>query len=298
MQPAISVIVPVYKAEKYIQRCVESIISQTFTNFELILVNDGSPDNSGLICDEYSRKDPRIKVIHKENGGVASARQCGIDNASGEYTIHADPDDWMEPEELELLYKKACEKNADIVISDFWVDVEKEKSIYRHQAIYSESANIVLDQLLMHHLHGGLWNKLIRTSCYRNYGIGFVEGLNYCEDYLVCVKILMNNVKVAYIGKAFYHYDNITNDNSITRKYTIGTFKQRLFFIEELGKTLKGSHKAGLLKNRASVAKECLSHNIFTPKEYKSIYGGQKWQLIRYITGYKNKIKFLKATLL
>ena len=90
MQPKISVIVPVYKAEEYLHCCVDSILAQSFTDFELILVNDGSPDNSGAICDEYAQKDNRVKVIHKENGGVASARQCGIDNATGEYTIHTD----------------------------------------------------------------------------------------------------------------------------------------------------------------------------------------------------------------
>ena len=84
MKPVISIITPVYKAEKYMRRCIDSLLAQTFTDFELILVDDGSPDNSGAICDEYASKDPRVKVIHKENGGVSSARQCGIDNATGE----------------------------------------------------------------------------------------------------------------------------------------------------------------------------------------------------------------------
>ena len=117
----VSVIIPVYKVEKYIAECIESILAQTYTNFRLILVDDGTPDNAGKICDEYALKDNRIKVIHKSNGGVASARQMGVDNALGNYTIHADSDDWVEPTMLEELYKKAIEKDADMVICDFYV---------------------------------------------------------------------------------------------------------------------------------------------------------------------------------
>ena len=101
--PSISVIVPVYRAEDYLERCVESLLSQTFPDFEILLVDDGSPDHSGAICDDYARKDDRIKVFHKLNGGVSSARQYGIDHAIGEYVIHADPDDWVECATLNIL---------------------------------------------------------------------------------------------------------------------------------------------------------------------------------------------------
>ena len=140
-RPDISVIVPVYKAEKYMHRCVDSILAQTFTNFELILVDDGSPDGSGTLCDQYAQKDNRVKVIHKENGGVASARQCGIDNATGEYTIHADPDDWVEPNMLQELYNKAKELDADMVICDFYVDTENER-VYRTQNVSSITSSV------------------------------------------------------------------------------------------------------------------------------------------------------------
>ena len=93
--PKISVIVPVYKAEKYICRCVDSILAQTFTDFELLLIDDGSPDNSGAICDEYAASDSRVKVFHKENGGVSSARNVGLDNACGEWITFVDADDWI-----------------------------------------------------------------------------------------------------------------------------------------------------------------------------------------------------------
>ena len=119
VNPKVSVIVPVYKAELYLPRCVGSILSQTFSDFELLLIDDGSPDCSGRICDEYAEKDSRIRVFHKENGGVASARQMGLDNAKGEYTIHVDPDDWVEPNMLEILNNKEIEiTNINIFICE------------------------------------------------------------------------------------------------------------------------------------------------------------------------------------
>lgn len=95
MTHVISIICPVYNAQKFIKKCLNSIVQQTFKDWELILVDDGSPDDSGVICDEYAATDERIKVIHKKNGGVSSARQSGLEAASGEYVIHVDPDDWI-----------------------------------------------------------------------------------------------------------------------------------------------------------------------------------------------------------
>ncbi len=101
--PQISIIVPVYNIEKYFHRCVDSILSQTFTDFELLLINDGSNDNSGAICDEYAAKDARIRVFHKENGGVSSARNLGLDNAKGEWITFVDSDDYVKPDYLSNL---------------------------------------------------------------------------------------------------------------------------------------------------------------------------------------------------
>ena len=104
-----SVIVPIYSIEKYIRRCIDSVLLQSFTDFELILVDDGSPDRCGAICDEYAKKDERIKVIHKENGGLVSARQAGIKVASGDYIFHLDGDDAVLPDALESAYKIICD---------------------------------------------------------------------------------------------------------------------------------------------------------------------------------------------
>ena len=114
--PRLSVIVPVYKVEKYIHKCVDSILNQTFTDFELILVDDGSPDNCGRICDEYAEKDSRVRVIHKKNGGVSDARNVGVVESKGDYISFVDPDDWIETNALEQIWNKA-EANLKSVLA-------------------------------------------------------------------------------------------------------------------------------------------------------------------------------------
>ena len=214
--PKISVIVPVYKAEAYLHRCMDSLLAQTFQDFEILLVDDGSPDRSGKICDEYAQKDRRVRVFHKENGGVSSARQCGIDNASGEYTIHADPDDWVETDMLEALYRKAKEEDADMVICDYYTE-EKGKTKYFVQKPSALDHETVLCELFQQ-LHGSCWNKLVRRACYKEFGVKFPEELSYCEDLFVNTCLLSHPMAVVYLPKAFYHYDQYTNGESLVRR--------------------------------------------------------------------------------
>lgn len=266
--PEISVIVPVYNAEAYIHRCINSLLAQTFDDFEIILVDDGSLDGSGAICDDYARKNSRVRVFHKENGGVASARQLGVDKARGEYTIHTDPDDWVEPTMLEELYYRAKTETADMVICDFLVE-EKEGSIYRVQQPTNNSADVVLEELLLYRLHGSLCNKLIRRECYTLYNIAFVKGLNYCEDYLVCVKLLQKGIKVAYLNKAFYHYDQIVNSGSITRNFSTALFELRKMFISRLEEVVP-DRKELIVLNKLDLKYALFEANM--PKEFKTLY--------------------------
>ncbi len=135
----ISVIVPIFNTEKYIKQCVDSIVCQTYVNLEILLVDDGSPDNCGLICDNYAKKDRRIKVIHKPNGGLSTARNVAIDVATGEYIVCIDSDDYIEFDMYEKLYQEAEESDSDIVYSGFnyiasngqkTVFTENEKTVY------------------------------------------------------------------------------------------------------------------------------------------------------------------------
>ena len=113
--PKVSIIVPVYKAEKYLHRCVDSILAQTFTDWELLLIDDGSPDRSGDICDEYAKKDTRIRVFHKKNGGVSSARNLGLDNVQGEYVTFVDSDDWIDVNTLNVCFSQIETYDLDIL---------------------------------------------------------------------------------------------------------------------------------------------------------------------------------------
>lgn len=218
MKPKISVIVAVYKAETYLSRCLDSILAQAFTDWEAILVDDGSPDRSGEICDEYASRDPRFKVIHKENGGVASARQAGIDHASGEYSIHCDPDDWTEPIWLSVLYDKALEDDADMVISDFYKETHDKPSQYLCQKPKDNAVSSVLSQLVGGRLCGPLWSCLIKTSLYSVHDIKFPLNLSCCEDIYVVTAMLIHSGRITYVPKALYHYDVSINTNSLSGK--------------------------------------------------------------------------------
>lgn len=232
----ISVIVPVYKAEAYLHRCVDSLLKQTFQDYEILLIDDGSPDNSGAICEEYAKKDHRVRVFHKENGGVSSARQCGMDYAQGEYTIHADPDDWVEPTMLEELYAKAKEEDADMVLCDFYEEYEN-KQIYKQQRP-SNLDNQSVFRDLFQKLYGSCWNKLVRRVCFEKYALFFPKEMNLWEDLYVVLNLTMHPIKIAYLPKAFYHYDLFTNVNSIVRHQTLKDLESMKFFISSIEKKI------------------------------------------------------------
>lgn len=214
----ISIIVPIYNAEKYLHRCLDSIESQSFKNFEVLLIDDGSTDHSFEICKEYAEKDKRFQAMHKTNEGVGAARKYGIDHACGEYTIHVDPDDWIEPEMLEHLYEKAYNEEADIVICDFQKDFCDHQELLLQKPISLDKEEII-GELIRGSLHGSVCNKLIRLGLYKNSGVNFIKGMNSCEDLYVCVSLLSKNknVKIGYINECLYHYDQYSNSNSLTK---------------------------------------------------------------------------------
>ena len=248
-QPKISIIIPVYKAEKYIHKCIDSLLKQTFKDYEIILIDDGSPDDSGKICDDYAKADKRIKVIHKINGGVSSARQCGIDNAQGVYTIHVDPDDWVEPTMLEELYHKAIEDNADMVICDFIKYYSPSKQEYIQQQPTRLEYCIVLHELFIK-LHGSLWNKLIKKDCYDNFNVKFPTKFNLYEDLYVCTCMLKHPIRISYVGKAFYHYDLSANINSLVKRIDYKTLQEDKFFYDTMLDLLKDSPSVKVLFKR------------------------------------------------
>lgn len=216
VNPKISVIVPVYKAEAYLHRCIDSILAQTFKDFELLLIDDGSPDRSGEICDEYARKDCRVKVHHKSNGGVSSARQYGLDNAIGEYVIHADPDDWIDADMYEKMYDVAVENNADIVGCDFCIEYsELQMKILRQP--FSNDSILCLRYIFEERLHSGCCNKLIKRMLFVDNHIKFPCNINLWEDMSTIPKIFYHSRIIKYIPHPFYHYVQYCNINSYTK---------------------------------------------------------------------------------
>ena len=238
--PLVSVIVPVYKAEAYLHKCVDSLLAQTMTDFEVLLIDDGSPDRSGAICDEYAAKDSRIRVFHKENGGVASARQVGIENVRGEYTIHADPDDLVEPTMLEELYAKAKEDDADMVICDYYINIKSRQKYHSQEIPIFNSENCLyamFDGLIVN----SLWNKLVKTKCFKD-KICFEEGINIAEDQLFNFRLFISLLKVVYLKRAFYHYEMGLNENSYMTTYKLEEQKQyKLDLANIYRRELKGS---------------------------------------------------------
>ena len=204
-EPLISIIVPIYKVEPYLRKCLDSIINQTYRNLEIILVDDGSPDNCGAICDEYAARDNRIKVIHKENGGVSSARNVGLAASTGGWIGCVDPDDWIEPDMYDCMLKEALKCGADIAVcsrTEVYPDKEVPKGWEEDVVIDREDA---LSRLLLKDeaMQNYCCDKLSRTSLWE--GIVFPEGRTF-EDVAVMYKLFERTDKVACLSKRGYNY--------------------------------------------------------------------------------------------
>lgn len=210
----ISIIMPVYNGENYLHRAIDSILFQTYMNWELIAVDDGSSDNSPKILDEYCEKDSRIRVIHKKNEGVSNARQDGIDVAIGEYVIQCDSDDWVEPDWLESLFEKAKETGADMVWCNMFGEHANSQS-FKWSLKHEEDIDIAIRGLLSQELWGGTYFRLFKTSICKKYNVSFPKGCICWEDTAFVVNALVHCRKIAYCDRYLYHYD-LGNTSSIT----------------------------------------------------------------------------------
>ena len=202
--PNLSIIVPIYNVEQYIHKCVDSILNQKFEDFELILVDDGSPDNCGKICDEYAQKDKRVRVIHKGNGGVSSARNLGIDEAKGEYISFVDPDDWIDKDMYIETISKIEELALEIICFDV-CEVRDKKSFVRYK--YEEDrlfrAKDALYEILVDGIDNSPCNKVYKKSVWDK--VRFPIGRRF-EDVATIYKTFHKSSKVGYMKKAFYYY--------------------------------------------------------------------------------------------
>lgn len=229
--PEISIVVPVYNVEKYLDKCIESILRQTFEDFELILVDDGSPDNSGKICDEWAKKDSRIKVIHQKNGGLPNARNTGINNATGRYIAFVDSDDWVEKDFLSVLYSGITENNADIVQCNYSrvFDSGREDFIQYKNEIWDRQhiEKVIMPQLANYipvNMSNSRWNKIYRSDIARKaieYGD---EKIVMGEDFLMNIAAVALSEKVVILDtppmyKYRYNINSISTGYNKERKY-------------------------------------------------------------------------------
>lgn len=210
----ISVIVAAYNIEQYIERCLMSIQNQTLDDIEIIVVNDGSIDNTLEKIKKCSSYDNRIKVINKENKGLIEARKSGLKEAIGKYILFVDGDDWLEKDALNILYKKAEEDLADIVIYNaFWSydNKKEEKQIYK-ECVNSKSD--YLKELFLNNLMPAIWSKLIRLNFIKQNNIEFPKNISYAEDLATSVSLFVNKPKVSFVSQSLYNY--YQRQNSIT----------------------------------------------------------------------------------
>lgn len=263
----ISVIVPVYNVEKYLPRCLDSIIKQSYADLEIILVDDGSSDNSGIICDEYAKMDTRIKVIHQENGGLSSARNTALDACTlgGDYISFVDSDDWLEPGFYDFIAENSS--NFDILIFDYFLAYEDSKKV-----IYQFSEDQELDtakcllEMSKFNVPSFVWNKIFSKKLFEK--IRFPVG-RYYEDQAVMHLLIDKAEKIFYQHKALYNY--YQNEKSISHSVNEKTYRD-FFYVNILrGRFLKkyypDVYEYHLSYSYSALAKLCWLY--FGKSEYK-----------------------------
>ena len=223
----VSIIVPVYKVEKFLERCVESIIKQTYQNIEIILIDDESPDECPKMCDQYEIKDNRIKVIHKKNGGLSDARNAGLDIASGEYIAFVDSDDWIESDFIETLYMNAEREKADISVVGYqliWADGRIRRFSRDEEYYVFDRENAIRELLKQQKFQCMVCQKMYRKQIFKT--IRFPVGKIY-EDVAIGLSTFLKAERVVVSGKVKYNYFQ-RSDSIVNAKFD----KRKLFFLE------------------------------------------------------------------
>lgn len=205
-QPLISIIVPCYNVEQYLSKCIESILNQTYQNIEVFLVDDGSPDKCGQICDEYAEKDSRIKVIHKENGGLADARNAALDLITGEYVVCVDSDDYISPTHIEGLYRLIEKHGAQVAVNSFCPFVEgnpPNPNLTRKKERVFSGIKSVETMFYQELFDTTAWGKMYKSELF--YGVRYPKGLLF-EDLPTTYKLLIKAEKVVFQDEESYYY--------------------------------------------------------------------------------------------
>ena len=282
--PKISVVVPVYKVSDCLKRCVDSILAQTYTSFDLILIDDGSPDNCGDICDEYKKTDNRIHVIHQENQGLAEARNVGIEwalkNSDSEWITFIDSDDWIHKDYLKVLYETAIKYSVDLIICNC---IKTPELTIDNPEISGDVKIFTPEDFWCFRQYGGAWAKLYKKSHFET--IRYPKGLLY-EDIFVTYRLIFMQTKVAYIEAPLYYY--FLRDGSITKSQWTprvlaqldGRMQQLDFFKKNNYKRAYAVTVRSYLFDIKNNMQACEKIKGIYPKEYKKLKRMYKNNLI------------------
>lgn len=269
----ISIIVPIYKVEKYLKKCIESILKQTYKNIEIILVDDGSPDNCGKICDDYKQMDKRIKVIHKNNGGLSEARNYGIREARGDYLLFVDSDDFIAENICEILINNINKYSADMAICNFYYVFENKKAIKNEMSSKKdvqvlEKENIIREYFLNYSVDLNVaWNKLYKKDIFKGKNAILFPVGKLHEDTYIMYKIYYNLNRLVRINKPLYYYrqrnDSIISSFSIKNVEDImGYIKDYYIFSKNVNKDLKQMIEAVALKEYVGTVNRIQESNL------------------------------------
>ncbi len=228
MKNKVSVIVPIYQVADYLERGLDSLLEQTYKNLEIILVDDGSLDHSGKICDNYALKDERIIVVHKSNGGVSSARNIGIKKATGEYIYFLDPDDYLEKTIIEELVKGISKENCDLSICNYYIDKNSTRSVKMNLKSKIYDKKDILHKILQKDFFGGyVWNKLFKKDIIQLNNLSFDEEIPLLEDLLFSCQYITYCKSVFYTNAPLYNY--FMRDHSAINEKNFNSQKLRVY---------------------------------------------------------------------
>ncbi len=294
----ISVIVPVYKVEKYLHRCVDSILNQTYRNLEIILVDDGSPDSCPKICDEYAKRDNRIKVIHKNNAGVSAARNTGLEFSQGEFIAFVDSDDCIETNMYELLHKSIVKNRCDIAMSGYNLlyknDIKKmmDESILH---VNDEKLKSIPDVMFVDNSFGNIWRLLYRRSFIG--GHRFSQDFFSGEDLLFNLNLIKKNTKISVVKECLYNY--FQRNDSVVHSYSLAKVEQRIKMAKEALELIKPLVGDDYYKDYSFRLYEmCVLDCIFAPNKselLKYVKTSEFLKTLKIKNNYKIRLKHTKG---
>jgi glycosyltransferase involved in cell wall biosynthesis len=279
----VSIIIPIYNVESKLNRCLASVVNQTYKNLEIILINDGSTDNSGVLCEEFKKVDDRIIIIHQENKGLSGARNSGMKNLSGDYLYFLDSDDYIEFKAIEILVERASRTNADIVIGNYSIVNEKNEITKRNQfekEVFTEdmwnSSSERFKYFFGQSYGTTAWNKLYRVDFLNRLNIDFERNdLIFAEDLLFNMKIFLNFPHIEMVNQYTYFYYKVSG--SITTTYKPDLAKRYINLLESFYNYANETNKINDTKDLilyytfTAIDNTCLNEYEYSDKIYKEI---------------------------